>query len=166
MLRLSVPAFASIVAATLFAAPAPGTAASTGRAGVHGEPAGAVVQPARTSIYIGSVTLMTRPFTRHDGVFTAEYQARVFPFFFFDEHGSISIDCSDALLHRLRQGKTVQFKGHAVTSDGYRRRIEGRAIPDAVDPDRGKIKVRVWVDRVELIFNTTYRLVGFGSRPA
>ena len=42
------------------------------------------------------------------------------------------------------------------------RRIEGRAIPDGANAGHGKIKVRVWVGRIELIFNSVYRFTGAG----
>lgn len=100
------------------------------------------------------------PFVRQGGVYRSTYRAKVFPFFFFNEHGDIAIDFPDDSLRRLRRGETVHFKGHAANSDGHGRRIEGRAVPDAANADHGRIKVRVWVGRVELIFNTTYRFTG------
>lgn len=118
------------------------------------------IEPTKTSIYVGSVSLTMPPFVRQDDVYRSSYQAKVFPFFIFNEHGSISIDFPDDSLRRLRQGEVVYFKGHATNSRGDGRRIEGRAVPDAPDADHGRIKVRVWVGRVELIFNTTYRFTG------
>ncbi len=115
------------------------------------------VAPAKTSIYIGSVSLTVPPLIRRDGTYAAEYRAKVFPFFFFNERGSLSIDFPDADLHRLLGGETVQFKGRAVNSSGEKRRIEGRAVPDGPGSDRGRIKIRVWAGKVELIFNTVYQ---------
>jgi hypothetical protein len=116
------------------------------------------IEPAKTSIYVGTVSLTMLPLTRHDGVYTTDYTARVFPFFFYSEKGSISIEFSDGQLRQLRSGETVKFKGHARKSSGTPRRIEGRAVPDSSDPTHGKIKVRVGVSkRIELVFNTVYR---------
>jgi hypothetical protein len=119
------------------------------------------VAPAKTSIYIGSVSLTVPPLTRSDGAYAAEYRAKVFPFFFFSEHGRLSIDFPDEDLHRLLRGETVQFKGRALNSSGEKRRIEGRAVPDAPGVDHGKIKIRVWAGKIELIFNSAYQF----SRP-
>ncbi len=131
-----------------------------------GEPAAAApdtkyarvaVAPAKTSIYIGSVSLTVPPLTRRDGAYAAEYRAKVFPFFFFNEHGALSIDFPDDDLRRLLGGETVQFKGRAVNSAGEKRRIEGRAVPDGPGANRGRIKIRVWAGKVELIFNSVYQ---------
>jgi hypothetical protein len=115
------------------------------------------VEPAETSIYIGSVSLTMPAFVREGGFFSATYAARVFPFFFYNEKGRIWIDYSEESLRRLEQGETVSFTGHARNDSGEERRIEGRAQP--VDASSGKIKVRIFVSKhIELIFNTTYRL--------
>ena len=114
------------------------------------------VGPARTSIYIGSVSLTMPVFTRQAGSYATTYVAKVFPYFFYNEKGKLWIDFSDDDLRRLERGETVNFTGHASSEDGDERRIEGRTEP--VDDRSGKIKVRVFVSkRIELIFNTTYR---------
>lgn len=119
------------------------------------------VEPARTSIYIASVSLVLHPFTRHDGVYTTDYAAKVIPFIFFNERGTISIDFSDAQLQQIERGETVDFKGRGSNSGGAIRRVEGRVVPDAPGGSHGRIKVRVWVTKkIELIFNTAYRLTG------
>jgi hypothetical protein len=117
-------------------------------------------EPTKTSIYIGSVRLTMPPFARRTGVYSTDYSAKVFPFFFYNERGHISIELSDENLRQLRRGETVYFKGHASNGDGAERRIEGRAIPESANTGHGKIKVRVWVGRIELIFNTVYRFTG------
>lgn len=114
------------------------------------------IETAKTSIYIGSVTMTMPRFTRKDGAFSSTYHARVFPYFFSSEKGQLSINVSDDELRRLERGETVQFTGRAENTDGEERRIEGRAVP--TDAVTGKIKVRVFVSKkIELIFNTTYR---------
>jgi hypothetical protein len=113
------------------------------------------VEPAKTSIYIGSITLSTTPFIREGNAYAATYSARVFPYFFYNEKGKLWIDTSDDDLRRLERGETVNFTGHAVSEDGAKRRIEGRAVPS--DAGGGKIKVRIFVSkRIDLVFNTTY----------
>lgn len=114
------------------------------------------VAPAKTSIYIGSVTMTMPGFTRAAGIYSSTYEAKVFPFFFSSEHGRLSVDIADAQLAQLARGEAIEFKGEAVNADGAARRIEGRATP--ADAASGRLKVRVFVSRrIELIFNTTYR---------
>lgn len=114
------------------------------------------VAPAKTSIYVGSVTMTMPGFTRQAGTYTSTYEARVFPFFFSNEHGRLRVDIADAQLGQLARGEAIDFKGQALSADGAERRIEGRATP--ADATSGKLKVRVFVSRrIELIFNTTYR---------
>ena len=101
------------------------------------------------------------PLTRRGNVYTSDYSVKVFPFFFFNERGRISIEVSAEQLQQLARGETVDLKGHASNSRGAERRIGGRAVSDSIGGDRGKIKVRVWVSKnIELIFNTAYRFTG------
>jgi hypothetical protein len=114
------------------------------------------VEPAKTSIYIGSITLTTTVFVREGNSYAASYSARVFPYFFYDEKGKLWIDTSDDDLRRLERGESVSFTGHARSDDGAERRVEGRA--DPANAGSGKIKVRIFVSkRIELVFNTTYQ---------
>lgn len=114
------------------------------------------VAPAKTSIYIGRVTMTMPAFARKDGRYEASYEAKVVPYFFYNEAGRLAIEVSDEQLRALARGEAIEFRGRAVRSDGEERRVEGKATP--ADATSGKIKVRVFVSkRVELIFNTTYR---------
>lgn len=114
------------------------------------------VAPARTSIYVGSVSMTMPAFVRRNGVFETTYVAKVFPYFFYNEDGRLSIEFSDEMLRALERGEPVEFRGRAERSDGAPRRIEGKATP--LDAASGKLKVRVFYSkRIELIFNTTYR---------
>jgi len=115
------------------------------------------VETASTSIYIGRVTLVLTPLVRQNGVYTAEYKARVFPFFFMNEHGSFRLAISDDDLARITRGETVEFQGHAQNNGQEERKIAGRATPE--NAKHGKIKVRIFVtEKIQLIFNTTYEL--------
>jgi hypothetical protein len=112
-----------------------------------------------TSIYIGKVTLAVPVFRREGASFHSTYKATVFPFFFYNEAGTLRIDTGPGDLERLGRGEVITFSGEARSEAGEPRRIEGRATP--VDARSGRIKVRIWVSRkIELIFNTTYRLAG------
>ena len=154
-------AFVAIISAGIAAAegpaPAPMPPADVPLGGRYAQ---VTVEPTKTSIYIGSVSLTMPPFTRRAGTYLADYSAKVFPFFFYNERGNISIGFSDDNLRQLLRGETVYFTGHANNSAGAERRIEGRAIPDGSNAGHGKIKVRVWVGKIQLIFNTVYRFTG------
>jgi hypothetical protein len=117
-----------------------------------------LVAPAKTSIYLGSVSMAMGEFVRVPGGYEAPYVAKVFPFFFYDEAGQLRVEISEAGLRQLAAGEPVEFRGRAVRADGAERRVEGKATP--ADAASGKIKVRVFYSkRIELIFNTTYRFL-------
>jgi hypothetical protein len=123
-----------------------------------GETATVAVAPARTSIYLGTVSLAMPPFRREGETYHSTYVIRVFPFFFYNERGALSIDVPAPDRTRLLAGETVTFSGRAANADGAPRRIEGSATPTG--PRSGKLKVRVFVTRrIELVFNTTYTFV-------
>ena len=114
------------------------------------------IETSSTSIYIGKVTLHLTPLLRQNGNYTAEYKAKVFPYFFMNEHGTLRITVPDEDLARVAKGETVEFTGQAENSDHEQRKITGRAGP--IDATHGKIKVRIFVtEKIQLIFNTTYR---------
>jgi hypothetical protein len=116
----------------------------------------ATVAPMKTSIYIGSVTLSTGAFERAGDTWSTTYNAKVFPWFPWSEHGEITIMVTDANLARLAKGETVEFTGDAKSHKGKPRKVTGRAQP--ANDHAGKIKVRIHVDDVELIFNGSYEL--------
>jgi hypothetical protein len=119
----------------------------------------ATVATAKTSIYIGAVTLKMPPFVREGDTYRSTYAAKVFPLFFYNESGRIAITLTDQNLRQLAAGERVYFKGEAFSSEEEPRRVEGQA--DPADAMSGKIKVRVWVSKnIELIFNTTYQFTG------
>lgn len=114
------------------------------------------IAPTKTSIYIGSVSMTMPVFTRAAGTYTAAYTAKVFPYFFYNETGTLAIDVSDDALRQLARGEPITFTGRGRNTDGEERHIEGRAVP--TDGMSGHIKVRVFVTKhIQLIFNTTYR---------
>lgn len=117
-----------------------------------------VIPPAKTSIYIGNVTLTPGILQRENGTYRTSYQAKVFPYFFYNEDGQLSIDFSDDQLAQLHRGERVQFTGTAKSKGGEDRRIEGHATASAAGATEGKIKVRIFVSpKIELIFNSTYQ---------
>jgi hypothetical protein len=114
------------------------------------------IAPARTSIYVGFVSMTVPIMVRTGTTYSASYTARVVPYFFYSEKGRLYVDVTDAQLAELAHGNTIEFTGRGVRDDGAERRVTGKASP--IDGDSGKIKVRVLVSKhIELIFNTTYR---------
>ena len=115
-----------------------------------------VVNPAKTSIYIGSVTMAFTPATRKAGVYESDYSAKVFPYFFLNETGKLFLDAPDETLRKLARGEAVDFSGRGISASGTARRFEGRVTP--IDATSGKLKVRAFVSkRIDLVFNMTYR---------
>jgi hypothetical protein len=115
-----------------------------------------VVESAKTSIYVGSVTMSFAPSARKSGGYESNYTAKVFPYFFMSEKGKVTLDVSDDMLRKLSRGEPVDFTGRAVSTNGEERRVEGRATPS--DATAGKLKVHVYVSkRIDLIFNMPYR---------
>ena len=113
------------------------------------------IAPMKTSIYVGSVTLTTGMFERQGTTLATTYAAKVFPWFFWGETGRITIQLTEAVLAQLARGETTEFTGDALNHKGKLRRVTGRAQP--TDASAGKIKVRIQVDDVELIFNGHYQ---------
>ena len=148
----------------------PGLPATSAVSAAEAPPAAAfarvAVAPARTSIYVGSVALAFPDFVRRAGGYEADYTARVFPFAFYNETGTIRIEFPDADLARLARGEPVDFTGRARRTDGAERPVAGRAPPG--DARSGRIKVRVFYSRrIELIFNTSYAFpAAAGPAPA
>jgi hypothetical protein len=121
--------------------------------------ASATVDKVKTSIYVGSITLEMPPFRHVAGGYESTYAARVFPYFFYNEKGRITIDLPAEHVRRLAAGERVEFVGRAQNLEGEPRRVEGHAIPE--DAFSGTIKVRIWVSpKIELIFNSRYRFTG------
>lgn len=114
------------------------------------------VAPMKTSIYVGNVTLTTGLFVEQGDEFVSTYEAKIWPWFFWDESGSIKIKLPATDLTRLALGQTVEFTGDAVNDKKKPRTVTGRAQP--VTAFGGKIKVRIMADGIELIFNGTYEL--------
>jgi hypothetical protein len=117
-----------------------------------------LVEDSKTSIYIGNVTLRLTPLKREGERYVGNYEAKVFPFFFSSERGSMFVECTQEQLDALQRGERVSFTGGGTSSDGEERRVEGHVTPDGPQSPSGKIKVRIFVSKkIQVIFNTTYR---------
>ena len=115
-----------------------------------------VVDPAKSSIYVGSVTMSLSPATRQNAAYECTYTAKIFPYFFMSETGRLHLDAPDETLGRLARGESVAFNGYGVSADGQKRRFEGQATP--TDAASGRLKVRCFVSkRISLAFDMRYR---------
>ncbi len=110
----------------------------------------------KTSIYVGSVKLITTSFVQDADSYRATYQAKVFPWAFWNENGSILITLTGEDRAKLERGERCEFTGEAQNHKNKPRSITGYAAPSS--SDQGTIKVRIGVDDVEVVFNGTYTL--------
>ena len=149
-LRIYLSRLTRLLALSLFALAPLAPAAVTDRVDIA---------PTKTSIYIGSVAMVMPPFERHGDRYESTYRAKVRPYFFASEHGTLAITVPAESLQRLARGEAIEFEGEAYRDDGAKRGIAGRAVP--IDASSGRIKVRVFITKhLELVFHTTYRFVG------
>lgn len=114
------------------------------------------IAPAKTSIFVGRVSISFSRFARSNGVYAGDYQVRVFPFF-YRESGHLRIQFNDEQIRRLHQGKTVTFVGEGRSRSGARRGVVGKATPESLQA--GRLLVDVFVTRsIKLVFHTSYQL--------
>jgi len=114
------------------------------------------VAAAKTSIYVGVVTMTMPTFAREGSGYVTSYTAKVFPYFFYNETGRLTVRVSEEQLAELARGKAIDFTGDAVRTDGAQRHVTGRATP--YDATHGNLDVHVAVSKhIDLIFHTTYR---------
>lgn len=113
----------------------------------------------KASIFVGSVTLITSPFTyaEEEAAYVATYEARVSPWAFFSEAGTINLPITLEDYARLRQGEAIELTGEAENDDGKRRRISVQARP--TDAESGTIKVNVTASGLQLVFKGRYEMV-------
>mgnify|MGYP000846978501 CR=1 FL=1 len=109
----------------------------------------------KTSIYVGSVTLTTDVFKRAGDTYTTTYEAKVWPWFFWNETGTITITMPAATLEKLARGERAEFTGEAFNHKHKPRKVNGYA--ERADAANGKIKVRIGVDDTMIVFNGAYR---------
>lgn len=112
------------------------------------------IAPMKTSFLIGSVTLTTEPFVRSGSTLAANYEAKVWPWFFWSERGRITIALTDANLASMAKSETAEFTGNATNHKNKPRHVTGRTQP--VDASSGKFKIRIKADGYELVFNGDY----------
>jgi len=114
------------------------------------------VAPAKTSIYIGRLTVTPGLFVRTAAGYEATLAVDLWPYGFHDD-AKVSIVVGDEKLARLERGASIDFFGHVTRRNGQTRRISGRATPSG--PGSGKLDVRVFLgSQVTVSFSTTYEV--------
>lgn len=129
-------------------------------------PDSVLVPPLKTSIYVGTVTLIPAVFERHGDTYTTTYEVQVWPWIFWGEKGRVTIHLTEAELARVRQGHQVEFRGEGFNHKNKPRKVTGRVQP--ADAESGKMKIRITADGYTLVFNGNYRFAGpatAGSSP-
>jgi hypothetical protein len=122
-----------------------------------------MIDPSSMPVGGGKATLTISPLQRADGVFTGDYQIRVFPYVFENENGRLAIVVSDASLAGIKQGKVVKIIGTATTigKGGKSRHIDATATP--LDNDRGTLKLWFMAGNRKMIFEPGYHLAENGA---
>jgi hypothetical protein len=116
-----------------------------------------VVAPAKTSIYIGRLTVLPAPFAWDGTGFEASLTVALEPYGIHDE-ARVTIQVSDDDLQRLQRGEVVDFKGRVIRKNGQTRRLTGRAIP--IGPAGGKLDIKVFMSsQITVSFATTYQVL-------
>jgi hypothetical protein len=124
----------------------------------------ATVTPAKTSVFLGTMTLALSPLVRTGNRFESTYKADFFPLAFFGEQGRFWIETSDADLARVEKGEAVTFTGEAESASHEKHRVTGRITPK--DAATGSIHVRVFMTATTAIpFDSTYRFTGQPTPP-
>lgn len=116
-----------------------------------------IVAPSSSKLAGGTAKLIVGVMSREGSTYIGEYRIRVFPYFFKNEKGRLSIDVSEPALHRMVGGHVTHFAGRATTNgSGLTRRVTARAMPAA--KDHGALTFTVATENGPLVFNTSYRI--------
>jgi hypothetical protein len=106
----------------------------------------------------GEATLTVGPLQRANGVYSGDYEITVFPYFFKNEQGTLSVVVPDDSLAAAIQGKVTAIAGTATTTTGPRaghsRHID--AIVTPADANHGALKLWFMAGTREMIFNPSY----------
>jgi hypothetical protein len=114
------------------------------------------VAPARTSIYIGRLTVTPGPFERTPTGYRAALGVDVAPFFYHDD-ARVVIDVPEVKVRELKNGKAIAFTGRVIRKNGQFRRVTGTATPTGESV--GNIDIRVYLtSRMIITFSTTYKV--------
>jgi hypothetical protein len=119
-----------------------------------------LIDPSSMPVAAGKATLIIGALQRANGVFTGDYQIKIFPYFLKNEKGRLAIIVSDKSLADVSQGKVAAITGTATTSGtgGKCRTIAATATP--TDTHRGKLKLWFTAGDRKMTFEPAYHFVG------
>jgi hypothetical protein len=122
-----------------------------------------MIDPSSMSVGGGKATLIIGALHRADGVYSGDYQIKVFPYVFENEKGRLAIVVSDESLAGISQGKVVAIIGTATTSGkgGRSRHVDATATP--VDINRGTLNLWFMAENRKMIFKPAYHLSEKGA---
>jgi len=113
------------------------------------------------SLKAAKATLIIGPLTRTNGVFVGNFKMKVFPYFFKNDWGRLSIKASDEDMAAFEQGKTVAVTGIATSEkNGSVRPIEIKATPQ--DRDHGTVCLCFEAAKQKMTFSPAYH---FADKP-
>jgi hypothetical protein len=129
-------------------------------------PAGRIlmIDPSSMPVGAGKATLTIGALRRADGIYAGDYKLKVFPWFFKNEKGTLSIAVSDESLAEAGQGKVVTITGTATTSgkSGRTRHIEATATPADINHGTLKLSFTTAGNR-KMLFEPAYHFAGDGT---
>jgi hypothetical protein len=119
-----------------------------------------IIDPSSMPVDAGTATLIIGALHRADGVYSGNYQIKVFPYFLKNENGTLAIVVSDESLAEVNHGKVAAITGTATTSgkDGLSRHIEATATP--ADINRGNLKLWFMAGGRKMTFKPAYHFAG------
>jgi hypothetical protein len=119
-----------------------------------------IIDPSSMSVDGGTATLIIGALHRVDGVYSGNYQIKVFPYFLNNENGTLAIDVSDESLAVINQGNDVSITGTATTSGkgGLSRPIQATATP--ADINHGNLKLWFMAGTRKMTFEPSYHFAG------
>jgi len=117
-----------------------------------------MIDSSSMTVDAGEATLTVGPLQRTNDVYSGEYEITVFPYFFKNEKGTLSVVVPDDSLAAAMQGKVTAISGTATTTTGPRaghsRHIDVIVTP--TDANHGTLKLWFMAGTREMIFNPSY----------
>jgi len=122
-----------------------------------------MIESSSMPVGAGEATLIIGPLQRTNGIYSGDYNLKVFPWFLKNEKGRLAIVVSDESLAEAGQGRVVTITGTATTSGkgGRTRPVEVTATPE--DINHGTLKVLFLAGSRKMIFEPAYHFGGDGK---
>jgi len=139
----------------------PGTESAPGSdfANTAGDPAARfIIAPCSTPVTGGKASLVIGSLQGKAETYVGNYDLKVFPYFFMNETGSLSMTLPTASARKLDQGIAVAATGQAVTKkNGKTRKVNATLTPTT--KDAGSVTFAFTGEDTKLTFKSTYTRV-------